>query len=102
MEPLDENELNQLLRQWEAPEAPARLERRVFPEKRPWFWWLLTGSIRIPVPAVVGATVIAVAIWIHYSRPVAHPRASEPGSVSLADFRPVRQLEPVLVGGGQK
>jgi len=25
-----------------------------------------------------------------------------PGSVSLADFQPVRQLEPVLVTGGQR
>jgi hypothetical protein len=102
MEPLDENELNQLLRKWEAPEAPASLTERVFPRQRPWFWWLLNGSIRIPVPAAFAAAALVAALWIHYSRPVERPRASEPGSVSLADFRPVRQLEPVLVGGGQK
>jgi hypothetical protein len=101
MEPLDENELNQLLRKWEAPPAPASLKDRVFPPRRPWFWWLLTGSIRIPVPAALAAALLA-ALWIHFSRPVERPRVSDPGSVSLADFRPVRQLEPVLVGGGQK
>src|SRR3954465_15066243 len=101
MEPLDENELNKILRKWEAPLAPASLTERVFPAQLPWYRWLWTGSIRIPVPAVV-AVAIVVAVWIHYSRPVERHRASEPGSVSLADFHPVRQLQPVLVGGDRK
>lgn len=101
MEPLDEDELKQLLRQWEAPPTPAGLRQRVFPEQQTWWSWLLKGEIRVPVPAVV-ATAIVIALWMHYSRPVPPARVSQPGSVSLADFQPVRQLEPVLIGGGQR
>ena len=100
MEPLDEDELNRLLRQWEAPSAPPTLRQRVFPEQRKsWWGWLLTGTIRVPVPAVVAVAVIVV-LWLHYSRPAAPARVSQPGSVSLADFRPVQQLQPVVIGGG--
>jgi hypothetical protein len=101
MEPLDEDELNHLLRQWDAPPAPPSLRQRVFPPRKSWLSWLLTGTIRVPVPALV-AGLIAIALWIHYSRPAVRSRVSEPGSVSLADFQPVRQLEPVVVGGGQR
>lgn len=101
MEPLDEDELNQLLRKWEAPSTPPSLRQRVFPPKTSCVSWLLTGSIRIPVPAVVAAAIV-IALWIHYSRPAAPAHVAAPGSVSLTDFQPVRQLEPVLVGGGQR
>ena len=101
MEPLDDDELNQVLRKWEAPGAPSTLRQRVFPARRSWLSWLLTGTIRIPVPAALAAAVL-IALWIHYSRPANPARVPEPGSVSLADFRPVPQLEPVLVGGGRK
>src|SRR6478672_4958135 len=98
MEPLDENELNQLLRKWEAPSAPPSLKQRVLRPQKSRLSWLLRGSIRIPVPAAIAVAAL-IALWIHYSHPANPPRASEPGSVSLADFRPVHQLEPVLVGG---
>src|SRR5262245_6115276 len=101
MEPLNENELNDLLRKWEAPAAPATLKHRVFPAQTSLWTWLLRGNIRVPVPLVFAAAVL-VLLWIHYSRPSTPPRAAEPGTVSLADFKPVQQLEPVVVSGGQK
>ena len=101
MEPLDDDELNHLLRKWEAPPAPPSLKQRVFSAHKSWLSWLLTGSIRIPVPAVVAA-VIVIALWIHYSKPAAPAHVAAPGSVSLADFQPVKQLEPVLATGGQR
>jgi hypothetical protein len=101
MEPLDDNELNQLLRKWEAPSAPPNLRQRIFPAQASWLSWLLRGTIRIPVPAAIAAAAL-IGLWIHYSRPASPPRVAKPGSVSLADFQPVRQLEPVLVGGSQK
>ena len=105
MEPLDDKELKQLLRQWDAPPAPATLKRRVFGPQSRWSW-LLTGSFRVPVP-VAFAAVILVAFWIYYSRPgtpeVSQPvTVAQPASVSLTDFKPVRQLEPILVFGGQR
>ena len=98
MDPLDDLELDRLLRHWEAPPAPATLRQRVFPRRMPAWRWLLTGTIRIPVPVGAAALVLA-AVWIYTA--VAPSRASvEPGStvVSLADFQPVAALEPRIVG----
>ena len=101
MEPLDENELNQLLRKWEAPAAPPTLKARIFPAEKSWLVWLFTGTIRVPVPIALAAAVL-VALWVHYSSAANRPQVVQPATVSLADFKPVRQLEPTLVSGGQK
>ena len=102
MEPLNENELNQLLRKWEAPPAPHTLKQRVMPKTASWWSWLFKGTVRVPVPVALAA-VLLIALWIYHSRPAGPPRAAvQPGTVSLTDFKPVRQLEPVLVSGGQK
>jgi hypothetical protein len=101
MQPLNENELDQLLRKWEAPAAPRTLKRRVVPPQKSWWRWLLTGSIRVPVPIALAAVVL-VAVWIHYSRPVTTQRAAQPATVSLTDFKPVPQLQPILVSGERK
>jgi hypothetical protein len=100
MEPLDENELSRLLRRWEAPAAPPTLGARVLPARASWRNWLLRGAIRVPVPVALAAALSA-ALWLYHSWPVSPPRAAQP-SVSLADFQPVRQLEPILVRGGRK
>ena len=102
MEPLDERELSQLLQEWEAPSAPASLKRRVFPGRRLSWRWLWTGTIRVPVPVGVAAVVLVV-LWIYYCRPTATVPVAQPaGTVSLVDFQPVRQLEPVVVAGGKR
>jgi hypothetical protein len=101
MEPLDENELNQLLRKWEGPPAPPALKQRVLATRRSKWRWLFTGSIRVPVPVLL-ALVLLVALWVHYSKPRVNPTVAKPATVSLADFQPVRQLDPVLVGGAKK
>lgn len=100
MEPLNDEELNHLLRKWEAPPAPIRLERRILARPRSWWRWLFTGTIRIPVP--VGFALVALAFfWIYRvntrtpAPAVVRPRNE---SVSLADFQPVPHLEPVIVG----
>ena len=57
MEPLNDNELNQLLRRWEAPDAPQSLQPPSAPKASLW-QWLWTG--RIPVPVPVGVLLFAV------------------------------------------
>ena len=94
MEPLSEKELNHLLEQWKAPNAPLNLK---MPGRQTWWRWLLTGSIRIPVPAGV-AILISFLLWVYLRespKPAAQPAAKP---VSLADFRPVKQLQPRLIG----
>ena len=104
---MDDRELHSLLRAWKAPDAPAhlrpprtsrdRLGRRSFSAG---VRWLLTGSIRIPVP--VGVAVAAlVAAWLFANRPSEPPATQAPSSepvVSLADFAPVEQVEIRVVG----
>ena len=73
MDPLNEKELSSLLRRWKSPEAPSSLRGVVLPRRLSWWRWLMTGTIRIPVPLGVAATN------------------------TLADFQPVRQLEPRII-----
>jgi hypothetical protein len=96
MEPLDEKELNQLLRQWKAPDAPAHLNPRVAPQPAPWWKWLVTGTIRVPVP-VGFAAILIVVLWIVFGRPDPAPVLPPSASTTLADFQPVEQLELTIV-----
>src|SRR5579862_1412683 len=92
---MDDQELDQLLKQWHAPNAPPSLAKKVLPHKTPWWNWLFAGSIRIPVPVALVLVVTAFGIWFYESsRPPTQEQQAAPGSVSLADFQPVRQLEP--------
>jgi hypothetical protein len=99
MEPLNDDELNQLLQRWKAPEAPASLAAKVLPQRTP--WW--SGSIRIPIPVALAIAAAVVMLWVFSSgstggsarKPIEQPAA---GSVSIADFQPVRQLEPRVIG----
>lgn len=98
MEPLNDNELRDLLRLWEAPAAPPHLERRIFGglRKPPWYLWLLTGWIRVPVPALV--LLLAMLSALTYFLP--RNRQALPVStheVRLSDFQPVAELNPRII-----
>jgi hypothetical protein len=70
---LSDRELDDLLRTWESPAAPARLRAAVFPETaRPWWQRLWHTSIRIPVP--VGLAFAAMAMVAIWRWPAAAPR----------------------------
>jgi hypothetical protein len=92
MEPLDDRELDKLLQQWQAPLAPPSLRAKVL------WQGLATGTIRVPVPVGIAA-VLALAAFLYFFRTTERPTAAQPAkSVSLADFQPVKQLEPRVVG----
>ena len=98
MEPLDDRELDTLLQQWQAPLAPPSLRAKVLPHRSHWWQWLATGTIRVPVPVGIAA-VLALAAFLYFFRTTERPTAAQPAkSVSLADFQPVKQLEPRVVG----
>ncbi len=97
MEPLNDNELRNLLHQWEAPLAPPHLERRIFGEtpKRPWYRWLVTGSIRVPVPVFALLLVLSALTYV-----LSRSRQDPPAlvrEVSLSDFQPVAELKPRII-----
>jgi quercetin dioxygenase-like cupin family protein len=63
---MDDQELNRLLREWNAPDAPPGLRP---PRVRgSWVRWLISGTIPVPVPAALAALLL-VALWIGAPRP---------------------------------
>ncbi|MGD0300338.1 MAG: hypothetical protein ABSE86_24900 [Bryobacteraceae bacterium] len=62
---LTEGELDRLLREWNAPAAPARLRAALFLKPRaPWWRRLWTLSIPVPLPiACVLTLLIVVSVW---------------------------------------
>jgi len=118
---LSDRELDDLLRKWESPAAPARLRMALFPETaQPWWrrWW--RTSIRIPVPVGLAfALVVAMEIWRWpapaprvvtrtervevpvvqervVERTVFRDRAPEKQS-DVQKLRPVAELRPVII-----
>jgi hypothetical protein len=91
MEHDDDRKLSELLKEWRVTGAPQSLDERVLRLRRPWWSFLFTGSIRVPVPvglAVAGVLlVMAVALWKQRPEP-----ASAASTVSLIEFRPVTDL----------
>jgi hypothetical protein len=92
----DDRELSTLLQTWQAPEPPPTLRQRVIRERRPRWHWLLTGSIRIPVPIAVAAALLVV--WVFTREPRAVPDPPGGPTVSLADFEPVPEIDLRIVG----
>jgi hypothetical protein len=97
MEPTDDPKLSELLREWRLPGAPPALDARVLGKRASWRSYLLTGSIRIPVPVglATAAILLVMAGALMRARTVA-PAAS---SVSLVDFRPVKDLNVRVIRG---
>jgi hypothetical protein len=90
MEPTDDPKLSELLREWQAPGAPPSLDARVLRKRERWWSFLLTGSIRVPVP--VGVAIAAILLVM--AAALLRQRAAAPvvSPVSLVDFRPVEDL----------
>jgi hypothetical protein len=91
MDPLNDRELDQLLGAWRAPAAPADLEHRVSKARQtPWWQWLLTGTIRVPVPltiAVIAALVLMSASVVRHSS----------RNNATGEFRPVKQVQVRII-----
>lgn len=86
---MNDDELRSLLRTWEAPPAPPTLRRRVQPPTRFNWRWLLSGELRIPVPAALAALFLLLVFSYGWRRPTAPP--------SLSDFQQVTTLQPRIV-----
>jgi hypothetical protein len=87
MEPTDDNKLSELLTEWQVSGAPPSLDRRVLARRGRWWSFLLTGSIRLPVPVGVAIAAVLLVMGVALARKPAPNRADAP--VSLVDFRPV-------------
>ena len=97
---MDDRELNRLLREWRAPDAP--------PDLRPsargyWRRWLVTGTIHVPVPAAIAALLLVV-LWIAAARatptPAPEPSGQQTSGGELARYAlagPLEGFDAVLV-----
>jgi hypothetical protein len=97
MEPADDPKLSSLLREWQAPNAPQSLDARVLGPRRKWWSFLLTGSIRVPIPvglAFAAILVVMAAALLRQTTP-----APAPSPVSLIDFRPPDDLNVRVIRG---
>lgn len=102
---MDDRELNRLLREWTAPDAPPHLGPRR--AQRSWLGWLVAGTIRVPVPLAFGALVLATvwtgSTWATSMRPepTSTPDTSAPRpSGELARYAltgPLQGFDAVLV-----
>lgn len=96
----DDRELDRILEQWKAPGAPSSLRAKVLPPSQ-WWQWLTRGTIRVPVPVGIALLLAVAALWYFraYSAATSQPAVAQPAkSVTLADFQPVKQLEPRVIG----
>jgi hypothetical protein len=92
MEPLSDDQLNEALRQWQAPGAPVSL---VLPRRR-WWQWLFTGSIRVPVPVTAAAMAALLLLTLQALRKTAVP-PPQPPAVNFRDFQPVKEIKPTII-----
>jgi hypothetical protein len=99
MEPGDDRELHDLLKEWRVTGAPRSLDQRVLQRRAPWWRALLKGSIRIPVPMALAAAVILFLLTaaLLTRKPAAEPA---PSFVSLANFQPVSDLNVRVIRNG--
>lgn len=88
MDPIDDPKLSELLKEWQVSGAPPSLDARILGVRKPWWSFLLTGSVRIPVPVMVAIAAILLVMAVALLRE--RPPAPVAQSVNLADFQPVR------------
>ena len=96
MEPLNDRELDELLKQWPAPPPPETLVKRIREaQRRPWWKWLMNGTIRVPVPLALalGGVFLAMLVFVALRGPAKDAIRQSPPSV----FQPVKRLEPRII-----
>ena len=74
---MEDRELDRLLREWKSPDAPPHLRPPRARGSR--LRWLVSGSIRVPVPAALAAVLLA-ALWVASARtaPLSTPESAAP------------------------
>jgi hypothetical protein len=96
MEPLNDRELDELLTRWEAPGVPKTLEQKVrLARRNSWWKWLLTGSIRIPVPLTLAIAALLVGLFVMVAE--RNPQREVGPQTTAAGFQPVKRLEPRII-----
>jgi quercetin dioxygenase-like cupin family protein len=93
---MDDRELNRLLREWTAPDAPPHLRPPRAHRSR--LRWLVTGTIRVPVPAALAALLL-VALWIPWRQFSMRPGPTPTPTPETAAPRPSGELARYALTG---
>lgn len=90
---LSPQELDDLLKQWQAPSPPPHLRAALFPqEPLPWWKRLWTISIRVPLPvACCLAILFAIAAW-RLAQPAPERSAAPARQLTFTELKPVSEL----------
>ena len=99
MEPMDDPQLKKLLSEWQVENAPPSLDQRVLPPRQPWWRMLIGGSVRVPVPVLIGFAAVFLAMFAALTRPHPVPATPVASGVNLAEFRPVQNAEVRIIRG---
>ena len=97
MEPQDDPELSKVLKEWRVTGAPPSLDTRVLGRRTAWWSFVLTGSIRVPVPVGIALAALVLMMAATLIRQWTAP--PQPAPVSLVDFRPVADPHVRVIGG---
>jgi hypothetical protein len=91
---MDDPKLRNVLREWKVEDAPVSLDERVLGARRPWWRVLMGGTVRVPVPLLVGFAALGIAMGAALLRPRPVPAAPAVSpAINLADFRPVQDVQ---------
>ncbi|HYP06173.1 MAG TPA: hypothetical protein VER03_08035 [Bryobacteraceae bacterium] len=97
MEPLNDDDLKNLLRKWEAPVMPHALEQKILSRppspsrRRAFLKWLMTGSVRVPTPVAIAVMIVCIVLaGLAY-------RSGRVKQTSLAEFEPVKEFNPRII-----
>ncbi len=102
MEPNDDPQLRNVLREWRVENAPASLDgrvERVLGRRQSWWRSLMSGSVRVPVPVLAAFAAIFLAMFGALMRPQPAPATPVASGINLADFRPVQNAEVRIIRG---
>jgi hypothetical protein len=96
MQPLNDDELRGVLRQWKSPDPSPDLERKILASAKAsnvhrFFQWLATGSIRVPVPLGIAAMVLLFFLAFQATR------APKPPVGRLSEFQAVKEFKPRII-----
>jgi hypothetical protein len=97
MYPENDPKLSELLKEWKVPGAPPSLDVRVLGAPKNWWSFLLTGSIRLPVPVVVAIVAALLVMAFALARERTTPPAAS--AINLADFQPVQDPNIHIIRG---
>ena len=106
----EQDPLDTLLREWEAPAPPAALDARMRAAYRdavkPTLWQRMWSfRISIPVPVLAAALLLVMAgVWLTRSASPARPEAASPGYLTRlesAGFRPLPDGATRVIRAGE-